>query len=227
MQVKTVRNRVWLSWMWGHFCGVWGRGCVVDDVEWALGETIDAWLEGTGEAGKQLKLREIRSICKPQVKGGEEWLDQFQGRHLARSGGDHQHGLHRLQGTGTAVEGGGTVEAALLPIFMDMAGVLQWAKQWPLLGVFLKTFSWCRCWARKSQVRVKLSRIRWEFVNKLLEKEKEYENEVGADRLGRRGFDDAAAVLEKSMRPCEGLFRNLIFATCASAEPWWSPSHLW
>jgi hypothetical protein len=34
------------------------------------------------------------------------------------------------------------------------------------------------------------------------------------------GFDDAAAaVLEKSMRPCEGLFRNLIFATSASAEP--------
>jgi hypothetical protein len=34
------------------------------------------------------------------------------------------------------------------------------------------------------------------------------------------GFDDAAAaVLEKSMSPCEGLFRNLIFATSASAEP--------
>jgi hypothetical protein len=37
-----------------------------------LGEAIDAWLEGTGEARKQLKLREILSICKPQVKGGEE-----------------------------------------------------------------------------------------------------------------------------------------------------------
>jgi len=41
---------------------------------------------------------------------------------------------------------------------------------------------------------------------------------------GGGGFDAATADLEKSIRPCESLSRNL---TSACVEPCWSPSHLW